>query len=339
MTLIKLLSRWPKLESLFNSSLIELKEAGLPTALCTAIKHFNWQKVEEDLDWEKSTHHHILTLEDSAYPALLREIHDPPPVLYAKGELEALGQKTVAMIGTRKPSVTGSEIAWQFARELAESQIALVSGLALGIDGRVHEGCLAAKGRTIAVMGTGIDRIYPWQHRQLAEKISQSGLLISEFPLKTPPASGHFPRRNRIISGLSLITVVVEAAIKSGSLITAGFALEQNRDVLAIPGSIYNSQSRGCHHLLQQGAKLVSSAQEILQELGVESLRSEDKTPRPLATSAGNLVKFIGFETTSIDALCQRTGLTIDKVTCFLADLELQGLIKTVTGGYTRCSE
>ncbi len=338
-TIQKLLKRWPNLEELFRSSAQELECVGLPPAMAKAITDFDLSQVDKDWRWQEADNHLLLTWSDSAYPALLKEIHDPPPVLYAIGDLSCFKQPTVAMVGSRKPSVTGSETAWRFGYELATHQITVVSGLALGIDAQAHSGCLQAGGKTIAVMGTGIDRIYPYRHRQLADKICQNGLLLSEFVLNSPPIAGHFPRRNRIISGLSLITLVVEAAIKSGSLITARLAMEQNRDVLAIPGSIHNPLARGCHHLLQQGAKLVTSCEDVLSELHRDYVpTSRDETPMALASENKNLVKCIGFETTTVDQIIERSGLTVEKVACDLAELEIQGVVKAVPGGYTRCT-
>ena len=280
----------------------------------------------------------MLTWDDPEYPPLLKEIHDPPPVLYAIGDLLSFQQPTVAMVGTRKPSIMGSETAWRFAFELAGKNITIVSGLALGIDAQAHSGCLAAGGKTIAVMGTGIDCIYPRRHVQLADKIGENGLLLSELPLQSPPIAGHFPRRNRIISGLSLSTLVVEAAVRSGSLITARLACEQNRDVLAIPGSIYNPQARGCHHLLQQGAKLVTTSNDVLDELGIDYTKVVPEFVNTLASENKNLVKCIGFEVTTVDQIITRSGLNVEKVVCNLAELELQGVVKAIPGGYMRCT-
>lgn len=338
-SILKLLRRWPKLQDMFQLSLTELEQTGLPSKMAQLIANFNLDEVEADLRWLEEDNHHLLTWLDPNYPALLKEIYDPPPVLYAQGDLTCLKETAIAMVGSRKPSITGAETARRFAFELAMSQLSIVSGLALGIDAQAHQGCLEAKGKTIAVLGTGIDCIYPRQHQELAAKISQDGLLITEFPLKTKPIAGHFPRRNRIISGLSLITLIVEAAIHSGSLITARLALEQNRDVLAIPGSIHNPQTRGCHYLLRQGAKLVTSSQDILEELGFEQqIMIKAKALRPLARSDENLVQFIGFEITTIDQVIARSGLDVEEVACGLATLELQGAVKAVPGGYMRCS-
>ncbi len=336
-TVIKLLARWPNLAELFQFSMIQMEQAGLPISLANAIATFDFAQVDADWRWQETKNHFLLTWDDPEYPPLLKEIHDPPPVLYAIGDLSSFGRPTVAMVGSRKPSITGSETAWRFAFELAEKNITIVSGLALGIDAQAHSGCLAAGGQTIAVMGTGIDYIYPRRHVSLAAKICENGLLLSELPLQSPPIAGHFPRRNRIISGLSLSTLVVEAAIRSGSLITARLALEQNRDVLAIPGSIYNPESRGCHHLLQQGAKLVASSDDVLDELRIEHNQDDSELVVALARENKNLVKCIGFEVTSVDQIIVRSGLTVDKVVCDLAELELQGIVRAVTGGYTRC--
>ncbi|MFC3908952.1 DNA-processing protein DprA [Legionella dresdenensis] len=336
-TVMKLLRRWPDLAELFKLSQIEMEEAGLPGKLAAILAGFDFSQVEQDLLWQQQNGNTLLTWADSAYPSLLRETADPPMVLYAQGDLASLEQPAVAMVGTRKPSISGSENAYRFAHELAKHDLTIVSGLALGIDARAHEGCLAAQGRTIAVMGTGIDYIYPHRHQNLALKIREKGLLLSEFPLKVRPNAGHFPRRNRIISGLSLCTLVIEAAIKSGSLITARLALEQNRDVLAIPGSIHNPQSRGCHHLLQQGAKLITSSHDVLDELNIAPIKADaGKEPVSLATNNKNLVKCVGFEVTTMDQILQRSGLSADEAACNLAELELQGIVQAVPGGYMR---
>ena len=332
-TIIKLLRRWPDLEEMFQLSADELEQAGLPQVIAAGIASFDQHLVDADWRWASIENNFLLTWSDPEYPALLREIHDPPPVLYARGDLLSFQQPT-----TRKPSITGSETAWRFAFELAEKNITIVSGLALGIDAKAHAGCLAAGGKTIAVMGTGIDCIYPRRHERLAAEIVEQGLLLSELPLQSSPIAGHFPRRNRIISGLSLSTLVIEAAIRSGSLITARLALEQNRDVLAIPSSIYYPQARGCHQLLQQGAKLVISSQDVLDELGIFLQQEQPELPVALARENKNLVKCIGFEVTSVDQVLARSGLTIEKVVCDLAQLEVQGFVRAVPGGYMRCT-
>ena len=338
-TVAKLQNRWPDLQQMFQLSATELEQAGLSPALAQIITGFDLNLVDTDLDWlESSDEHHILTWDSQEYPDLLKEINDPPIVLYAKGQLSCLQKTTLAVVGSRNPTVTGIENARNFAKALASHGITIVSGMALGIDAQAHMGCLEAGGQTIAVFGTGIDCIYPNQHLKLSQQITQNGLLISEFPLKSPPIAGHFPRRNRIISGLSLCTLVVESAIKSGSLITARMALEQNRDVLAIPGSIHNPLARGCHYLLQQGAKLVTSVADVLEELRIESdQQPTEKTILPLASRNKNLVKFIGFEMTTVDQIILRSGCTVEQVMSELAELELNGAVVSVPGGYMRC--
>ena len=337
-TVAKLLRLWPNLEELFRLSAQQLEQAGVPGAIAAGIATFDFKYVEADWRWQEAKSHFLITWCDPEYPALLKEIHDPPPVLYAIGDLSSFQQPTIAIVGSRKPSITGSETAWRFAFELAEKKITIVSGLALGIDAQAHSGCIEALGKTVAVMGTGIDCIYPRRHEKLAAQIGENGLLLSELPLQSPPIAGHFPRRNRIISGLSLSTLVVEAAIRSGSLITARMACEQNRDVFAIPGSIYNPQSRGCHQLLQQGAKLVTCSNDILDELRIDYVKDASEFEFALARENINLVQCIGFEITSVDQIIARSGLSVEKVVCDLAELELQGIVRAIPGGYMRCT-
>lgn len=338
-TVMKLYNRWPDLHLLFQHSTQELECEGVPSRLARIISSFDINEVNQDLAWlAAADNHHLLTWESPQYPALLKEIADPPIVLYAKGQLSALKSPALAVVGSRNPSITGSENAYHFAKAIAAHKVAIVSGLALGIDAQAHLGCLAAKGQTVAVLGTGIDCIYPQRHISLAKKITENSLLISEFPLGSPPIAGHFPRRNRIISGLSLCTLVIEAAIKSGSLITAKMALEQNRDVLAIPGSIHNPLARGCHYLVQQGAKLVTSIEDVLNELRLEfQHETTDKSLFSLATKNENLVQFIGFETTSIDQLLLRSGFSLEQIMQELTELEIHGAVTAVPGGYIRC--
>lgn len=337
-TVDKLTKVWPNLADLFGSSAQALELQGIKPSLATAILEFDMKKIEEDYAWEKQSGCKLLTIEDPGYPPLLKEIYDPPPVLYAKGDMASLRQITIAMVGSRNPSPMGLETAKYFAHELAQKNITIVSGLALGIDAQAHQGCLAAGGKTIAVMGSGIDCIYPYRHRKLAGDITQNGLLLTEFPLHVAPIAGHFPRRNRIISGLSLAILVVEAAVKSGSLITAQLALEQNRDVLAIPGSIHNPKARGCHYLLQQGAKLITSTDDVLSELGLDNANYTQLHKKTmLASEAEKLVKFIDFEVTPVDRIIERSGFSVEKVIGELANLEIKGLVKAVSGGYLRC--
>lgn len=337
-TIYKLLGQWENLDEVFKMSAQKLEQAGIPAKAAHAIASFDLNEVEADLRWAEGYNHHLLTWADETYPAILREIYDPPPVLYVKGDLTCFNQPMIAMVGSRKPTISGGETAHRFAYELAQKNVTIVSGLALGIDAYAHRGALRANGCTIATMATGIDRIYPFRHQELAEKISDKGVVITEFPLKTAPFPGHFPRRNRIISGLSLATLVVEAAIKSGSLITARLALEQNRDVMAIPGSIHNPLARGCHQLLQQGAKLVSSSDDVLGELGLNQSQIVKQDVRTHASDHNDLVKCIGFEVTTVDQIVARSGLGLEQVACNLAELEIQGIVQAVPGGYMRCT-
>ena len=228
----------------------------------------DWSAVDKDLQWLSEQNNGVLTLNDPGYPKLLREIHDPPPLLFYRGEPRLFNHPQLAIVGSRNPSHNGEETAREFAKHLSHAGFVITSGLALGIDTAAHLGALAARKLTIAVAGTGLDRVYPARNRPLAHDIADHGVLISEFPPGTPPLAANFPRRNRIISGLSVGTLVVEAARQSGSLITARTAMEQSREVFAIPGSIHNPLARGCHALIRQGAKLVETANDIMEELG-----------------------------------------------------------------------
>ncbi len=224
--------------------------------------------LKPELDWLGEPQHYLLVWSDPDYPPLLRKIPDPPVMLYVMGDRKLLSRPQLAIVGSRNPTPMGRENARAFAKNLADAGLIITSGMALGIDGAAHRGALEAGGQTIAVAGTGLDRVYPSRHRDLAHDIVRHGALVSEFPLGTPPKPENFPVRNRLISGLSLGTLVVEAALQSGSLITARLATDQGREVFAIPGSIHSPQSRGCHALIRQGVKLVETAQDILEELG-----------------------------------------------------------------------
>jgi DNA processing protein len=342
--LLWMIKIWPQLKDMFQASFADLLFYKLPEKLILAIKKFDFRCVDQDLDWQtRSASHYLLTCFDEHYPSLLKEIDYYPPILYAEGVLSHCTQPAVSMVGTRHPSTVGLETAWRFAKELAEEGVMIVSGLALGIDTEAHRGCLAGEGRTIAVLGTGIDRVYPSSNWHLTREIANNGLLMSEFPLNSPPRAGHFPLRNRIISGLSSITVVVEAALRSGSLITARYALEQNRDVLAVPGAIHNPKARGCLFLLQQGAKLAMSSRDVLDELGISPasdtmVREEKmlKNKNKLASPRENLVKCMGYEMISIDELVKRSGLSMTEVMCYLAELEIRGEVISMLGNYVR---
>jgi DNA processing protein len=303
----------------------------------------NWAKVEQDLLWLEQPNCHILLYGDKQYPSLLAEIHDPPSLLYLQGDISMLSQWQLAIVGSRNPSETGRQLAYDFANYLGHGGLCITSGLAMGIDAAAHKGALAAGAKTIAVVGTGLDRVYPAKNRDLAHDIAANGLLVSEFPLGTPPKSENFPRRNRIISALSLGTLVVEAALKSGSLITARMAMEQAREVFAIPGSIHNPLARGCHKLIREGAKLVETAQDILEELGplaqlqVETLSTgseENEQQQELNDPEYQLLlDKLGFDPITIDELIQRSGLTAEEVSSMLLLLELKGQVESLAGG------
>jgi len=285
----------------------------------------------------------VVTWGDSDYPAALLDMPDPPMIMYALGQTAGLASlnmaSCIAMVGSRNPTPQGTQNAQAFAQSLSAAGLTVVSGLALGIDGAAHEGALHGAApealATIAVVGTGLDRVYPKHHLALAHRIAQQGLILSEYPLGTPPLNANFPKRNRIIAGLSQATLVVEAALKSGSLITAKQALEQGKEVLAIPGSIHSTQAKGCHALIKQGAKLVESAQDVLEEL-----RLPDPFKMPAAATAQEdppeetgLLVYLGFDPVHLDALQARCGLDTAHLQAELLSLELEGLVARLPGG------
>ena len=282
------------------------------------------------------TNRHVLSLDDPDFPPELLQMADPPLMLYVLGQIEALRHpRRLAIVGSRNPTPQGEQNARQFAQALGEAGVCVVSGLALGVDGAAHEGALAGGAPTLAVVGTGLDRVYPRRHLALAHRIAEHGALISEYPLGTPPLPSNFPRRNRLIAGLSQGTLVVEAALQSGSLITARLAAEQGREVFAIPGSIHAPQSRGCHALIRQGAKLVESAQDILEDLRITTADPQPKLKPiddPLVDPEG-LLRAMGFDPVSLDALQARTGLDTATLQARLLELELQDAVARLPGG------
>lgn len=310
--------------------------------------------LETTLDWlATADDRKIVTLGDAGYPASLLDIEDPPLMLYMLGvrskstslaiQKVAVVPAYLAIVGSRNPTPQGEVNARQFARAFGEQGLCVVSGLALGIDGAAHDGVLLGGGTTIAVVGTGLDRVYPKKHLELAHRIAQQGMIVSEFPLGTPPLMANFPKRNRIISGLSQGVLVVEAALKSGSLITARLATEQGKDVFAIPGSIHSPQSRGCHWLIKQGAKLVEAAQDVLEELKIPSavrLATSASADDAVDSEAGKttvhdraLIQALGFDLVSLDALQARTGLPTPELQAKLLELELDGVVARLPGG------
>lgn len=272
----------------------------------------------------------LVTLADTDYPKGLLHIPDPPPLLYLKGRRELLSRPALAIVGSRNATPQGIKNAQAFARALSDCGFCIISGLALGIDAAAHRGGLGGPSGSIAVVGTGLDVVYPARNRELAHQLAQGGALLSEYPLGTPALAGNFPRRNRVISGLAVGCLVVEAAGRSGSLITARLAAEQGKEVFAIPGSIHSPVSKGCHALIKQGAKLVESAQDILDELGVHDVSA---TPAPPRGEADGLLRHMGFDVTDVDTLATRSGLTTEHVCAMLLELELEGRVAGLPGG------
>lgn len=350
----KLLAAFGSAQAVFEQSSLTLRQLGSdklasalqaePPALAALL--------QTTLDWlQAGDDRRIAALGDAAYPAVLLDIEDPPLMLYMLGTMAAQADSaaaianSLAIVGSRNPTPQGESNARQFAKTFGSAGLCVVSGLALGIDGAAHDGALLGGGQTIAVVGTGLDRVYPKKHLGLAHRIARQGMLISEFPLGTPPLTANFPKRNRIISGLSRGTLVVEAALQSGSLITARLAAEQGKEVFAIPGSIHSPQSRGCHALIKQGAKLVEVAQDVLEELhllpasaslpGTASAtaaggKDADETA---AADADPLLAALGFEAVSLDALQARTGLDTAQLQAQLLELELEGRLTRLPGG------
>ncbi|GAB4350631.1 MAG: DNA-processing protein DprA [Immundisolibacter sp.] len=274
-------------------------------------------------------------MDQPGYPSRLAQIADPPPVLLMQGEASVLDAPQIAIVGSRNATPAGRDIAYELAAALAEAGLSVTSGLAEGIDAAAHRGALAAGGGTLAVLGTGPDRVYPRQHKELAHAISAGGLLISEQPVGTPPRPFNFPRRNRIISGLSLGVLVVEAGPRSGSLITARLAADQGREVFAVPGGIHNPLARGCHALIREGAKLVESVTDILEELPAVPSGQMAAKAAPSTRDAQDhpLLACLGDSPASVDLLVQRSGLTVDEVSTMLLTLQLDGLVTALPGG------
>lgn len=328
----------------FNHSRSDLLSLGLTESLVNAIKTQDLHGVDKDLAWEDSNQsHHILTLYDPRYPACLHEISQTPPILYACGDLRVLNDLSLAIVGTRKASQLGKFLAHSFSKQLTQLGLVITSGLALGVDTQAHIGAVSTPGgKTIAVLGNGLDRIYPKQNKALSHKIVENGLLISEFPIGTRPLPQHFPRRNRIISGLSMGTVVIEAATKSGSLITASYALEQGREVFAVPGPVNNPLSSGCHQLIQQGAKLITDINDILVELqglftAPQRELNSTKNLQDLSADLANMLTHLDYTPLSIDQLIEKSGLTPEQVSSMLTQLEMGGHITCdAFGQYSR---
>ena len=290
------------------------------------------ESVDRSMAWAAQPGQHIVTLADAEYPKALLEIADPPCLLYVRGNPGLLEKRGLAVVGSRNATPQGVQTAENFAKALAGKGLAIISGLALGIDAAAHRGALAAGGETIAVIGTGADRLYPARNRELALAIAEHGAIVSEFPLGTPAIAANFPRRNRIISGLSRGVLVVEAAPESGSLITARLAAEQGREVFAIPGSIHSPVARGCHKLIKQGAKLVETALDILEEFGNYPEAADIGPSSLLAGEENAVLGALGHDPCNLDDLAERTGLAADRLLTELLTLELAGQVATLPG-------
>ncbi len=313
-----------------------LKQVVPPAVAETIARGWDEATLEPVARWLEDPRNSIVTLADPDYPQALLQIPDPPLLLYVKGRRELLNHPALAIVGSRNATAQGLSNAEAFAQAASTAGLCIVSGMAHGIDAAAHRGGLRGQGASIGVVGTGLDKVYPAANRELAHQLAQEGALISEFSLGTPPLAANFPRRNRIISGLSLGCLVVEASLHSGSLITARMALEQGREVFAIPASIHSPQAKGCHYLIKQGAKLVECAQDILEELGHFSNGS---IPQTIASVNHTLFEHLGFDPIDMDQLSQRSGLTIEALSAILLQLELNGDVATVPGGlYQRVS-
>lgn len=334
-----------------------LREAGLNERHLRQLRQPDERRLRRCLDWLEGDRRLLVTLDDPLYPPLLKRIPDAPPALFVAGDAETLVAPQIAIVGSRNATRGGLDHARSFSATLARSGFAITSGLAAGVDGLAHQGCLEAGGRTVAVAGTGLDQVYPARHRELARRISGSGALVSQFPPGVGPLPGNFPARNRIISGMSLGVLVVEAGLKSGSLITARLASEQGREVFAIPGSVHNPLSRGCHRLIREGARLVETADEVVEDLeplarelaaDIEQLLEPAPTTVGLEESArsphmssdpeyARLLDAIGFDPTPVDAIIERSQLTPAAVSSMLLMLELDGKVSAHAGGrYSR---
>lgn len=353
----RLLDEFPTLSTAMEAPLDVISKILTPAA-CEVLMEYRelgensrvMQRVRADLNWLKEHRIHLLDTHSEHYPQMLREIRRAPPILYVWGDPGVLSLPQIAVVGSRSPTPGGRDNAQQFARELAAAGVTITSGLALGIDVAAHSGALSSNGKTIAVLGTGIDQIYPQRHQQMAQEIVASGgAVITEFPLGCQPVPANFPQRNRIISGLSFGVLVIEAAVKSGSLITARYAIQQDREVFAIPGSIHNPLSKGCHALIKDGAKLVETAKDVIDEVqGFLSLKWQELDQDPAlmnlqvteelvdSVHEEKILSHIGYDPVSLDVLIQRTGLGAGELMAALLTMEVKGLVGNMGSGYAR---
>lgn len=314
------------------------QSAGLTAAIWRALDTLDAEQIDRDVAWCSSERRGLIPWTDARYPQRLREIAAAPPALFYRGDIELLSLPQLAMVGSRTATPQGLETAEEFAAEFARRGLVITSGLALGVDAAAHRGALAAQGHTIAVCATGLDRVYPARHKTLAEQIEREGLLVSEFAPGTAPRPENFPRRNRLISGLALGVLVVEAARESGSLITARLAAEQGREVFAIPGSIHNLMARGCHQLIRQGAKLVETVDDVLEEIGGQigdwtRAAAVARQTVPGLHRHQAVLDALGDQPQAVDALVERLGSSVEQLSTALIELELEGLLASAPGG------
>lgn len=328
-------------DQVFSASKVARKKSGVfRQGALDFLEKNDTSLVQADLDWAKADDCHILSLIDENYPQLLKNIPDPPPLLYVRGDVSYLSLPQLAIVGSRNPSPAGKKNAQEFAKLLSQSGLIITSGMASGIDANAHIGALEVNQPTIAVCGTGLDRVYPAKHKSLARQISKKGALVSEFCIGTSPVASNFPRRNRIISGLSLGTLVVEASVKSGTMITAKLAAEQCKEVFAVPSSIHNPLSKGCHQLIKHGAKLVEDIDDILNELQFEpinqiSTNNTTISKKEIDNTPFMLLKYLSYDTISIDEMVEKSGLSPQIITQELLLLELENRVAKIDGsGY-----
>ncbi len=366
----RLVTHFGSPRDVFEASHVEWRALNMSEKLIDYLQNPDWQAVEKDMQWLTQPRHYLLTKKHPDYPPLLLEINDPPPVLFVHGDCTLLSSQQLAIVGTRHPTRAAEQTAKEFAQYLSQQGFTITSGMALGIDGASHWGALAGTGKTIAVAGTGLDRVYPPEHRDLAYRITETGALISELPIGTSVRRSHFPIRSRVVSGLSLGTLVIEAPERSGALYTASHAAKQGREVFAIPGSIHNRLNKGCHRLIKEGAKLVETAADILEELASINLFTiQTRTELADTSSDSNtiddsdlsfnsitiaksasvkpenkyddldddykqLLDYLDSGPTTIDTLVEQCGLTAGEVSSMLLILELRGLVVVQPGGF-----
>jgi len=352
-SLHQLLGKFSQAEAIFNASQNQLEACQLKPQQISRIQECKDSDIDRDLAWLDNNRHGILFYDDPAFPRQLLEISEPPYALFYIGDTDYLQQPQLAMVGSRSPTAAGKQIAENFAQHLSQAGLTITSGLALGIDAASHRGALKGIAGSVAVVANGLHTIYPKTNTQLALAISEDGCIVSESPIGTDPQKGLFPRRNRIISGLSIGTLVTEAAINSGSLITTRHAMEQGREVFSIPGSIHNPLSKGCHRLIKSGAKLVETADDILEELiplvnssSISHTSAPETSPLPahntesrLDPSYQALLKDMEYEPVGIDELVERSTLGVSEVASMLLILELQGMVTSKNGLYSRITE